>query len=324
MSKIELLNNSIYQNNINNVKSLINSNPELMTTINANGDYPLHSVVRYSQVAYNNNEHVTAKKYQKIADLLVNHGAKLNTSNQFNDSVILNPEYETETNVSPENNVSSDSDSYDNNFFTDTIQQISKSEIENVNHTGGYVSENNSDTLSDILNNYEQDGGNFSETSEFNQIGLGKSKKQVNSSENSTSSENISVSINEEELVYETTQNEHRGGARRRKSHSSSSSSRRRSRVSSARKGSKKRKVSRKDKVSRDRKSSRALTVGKLKRGANAYMVFLKKYRASLGANPGKATEVAKKGGKIWRDAKAKAGENASKEDIVKVALSMI
>ena len=59
-------------------------------------------------------------------------------------------------------------------------------------------------------------------------------------------------------------------------------------------------------------------------RGVNPYMAFLKLYRASLGSNPGKPTDVAKQAGQIWRSAKDTAEKDATSEDVAKIAISKI
>lgn len=61
-----------------------------------------------------------------------------------------------------------------------------------------------------------------------------------------------------------------------------------------------------------------------MKRGPNAYMQMLKYYRSKLGSSAGKPTEVAKKAGQIWRDAKKKAGSDATPEQIIKAAKDII
>tara|TARA_Y100001954_G_C15323375_1_gene366377 strand:- start:290 stop:484 length:195 start_codon:yes stop_codon:yes gene_type:complete len=61
-----------------------------------------------------------------------------------------------------------------------------------------------------------------------------------------------------------------------------------------------------------------------MKRGMNPFMQLLKYYRTKLGSSVGKPTEVGKKAGAIWRDAKKKAGANASGEEVLKIAKSIV
>ena len=53
-------------------------------------------------------------------------------------------------------------------------------------------------------------------------------------------------------------------------------------------------------------------------------MQLLKYYRNKHGSNAGKPTEVGKKGGAIWREAKKKAGANASQDDVLKIAKAIV
>lgn len=314
MTQINQLTHSIYNNDINNIRQLITTNPNLLKTQNSNGDFPLHTAVRYSHVAYNNNNRTNARNYQKIADYLVQNGARLNSLNSFNDKVVLNPKYN--------NNLSEidiSNNEYSDTFFSDTVKDMAtsmKNTLSGVfNQSGGYNSDTSSDTLSDILNNQNS----VSDTSSINLNQHGGNQ-----------SDSISISVDEEELTYENTDSYQEGGARRRRKSSKrrrkkSVSGRRRKRSVSRRKSSKRKSSRRRSKrsVSRRRRKSSSKK-RRMKRGVNPYMTFLNVYRKSLGSNPGKPTDVAKKGGKIWRDAKDKAGKDATSEEVSKIAISMV
>ena len=305
----------ILKNNLTNIKSCINNDCNVLQSYNSNGDMPLHTAVRYAHVAYNNNNHRDVRKYQKIADYLVKKGSRLNTKNKFNEIVKVNPDYDHYNNQLSE----IDSYSYDNKYNTDS----------NFNFSDTALSQS-SDQVSDNLKSFLKDGnfhggGRNDDTSEdiFNKQSL--SDIMFEKLSNNTNS--LTLDSGEEDLVFEdlttinsnTLDTDMMGGSRRKKKsrkRTKSRGRRRRSRKVSRRRKSSRRKSSR-------RKSSRRKS-RKMKRGANPYMQMLKYYRSKLGSSAGKPTEVAKKGGQIWRDAKKKAGENATSDQVIKIAKEII
>ena len=332
MNKADRFAIDILKNNLTNIKSCINNDCKILQSYNSNGDMPLHTAVRYAQVAYDNNNHEDVKKYQKIADYMVKNGAQLNTHNQFNEIVKLNPDY----------------DEY--NQQLSEIDNYSYSKHNNIDSTFNFsdtVVSQTSDQVSDNLKSFLKDGnfhggGRNDTTSEdgFNNQSL--SDIMFEKLSNNTNS--LTIDSDEEELVFEdlTTINSNTldtdmdGGGRRRKrsskrkgrKRSKSRSRRRRSRKVSRRRKSSRRKSSRRRssrrRSSRRKSSRRKSSRRKMKRGANPYMQMLKYYRSKLGSSAGKPTDVAKKGGQIWREAKKKAGDNASPDQIIKIAKDII
>ena len=55
----------ILKNNLTNIKTCINNDCDILQSLNSNGDMPLHTAVRYAQVAYENNNYHEVEKYQK-------------------------------------------------------------------------------------------------------------------------------------------------------------------------------------------------------------------------------------------------------------------
>merc|ERR1711988_16115 len=212
MNKGDILSTEILQNNLTKIKELIRNDKSLLELKNSSGDLPLHSAVRYSQVAYDEQDFEKAKMYQKIADFLVRKGAKLSISNQFNDIVQINPDYNSDSDSINEisvteseqltnenvtvnhNNINTDSDSDFDNQFSDTVMESNNRKEDG--SIGGKVKS--------FLQNFSFTGGSVEKESNYDSDKPNTDPFQGNDNPHTTqTAENSLVSISDNDSDYE-------------------------------------------------------------------------------------------------------------------------
>ena len=179
---------------------------------------------------------------------------------------------------------------------------------------------NNLSSSSDNLDLYELDGGSDLSSS-INQIYQGGGARRRSRGSSKRRSRGSSRRRSRGSSSRGSSRRRSRGSSRRR----SRGSSRRRSRGSSRRRRRRSNDDEDVPKRKSKRRGSKKRKSKKMKRGLNPFMVVLAYYRAKNKGNSSlKVTDFGKNAGKIYRDAKAKAGANASSDEVIKAAKAMI